>query len=379
MKKLLFLPLIALIFSCGANESESESSSSLELTYEIDTVMVDAGDHFFFLNYGLGMSDLSEDKKLLYNLNPETLLLEVVDLDALELRKTVQLEREGPNGIGGGFFSGMQVLANGNLKLLDFNGIVEINLNGELVEKFEYEPAEWEGYELQEDEALRYSGVFSPEGRIFWTVIADLDYTKPAKGIAKLNFDTKQLDFYEAGDMFSRLDQFSITMKADNMSMSAGESIHFNIVNGDLLIGNSAFNELFVLQANTDSLVHHTYTSGLTKNEKTMEARGTVESQEDFRAALTKRGEDVNFGKVIYQQEEDLLWRFSSDKDRMIADSVVKKKVLTLFNSEFTMLNEQKIENIWTSGLQFFKDGMLYTFLNIDDEMAFVRLKPSLK
>ncbi|MFC3880062.1 DUF4221 family protein [Algoriphagus namhaensis] len=378
MKKLLLLPLLALLFSCGGNEGGEESASpQIELTYEIDTVMVDAGDHFFFLNYGLGMSSLSTDAKLLYNLNPQALLLEVIDLDALALKETIQLEREGPNGVGGGFISGMQVLANRNLKFFDFNSIMEVNPAGELVDKFEYVPSEWEGYQFNEDEEeFRYSGVFTPDGRILYTTIAANDYTEPAKGIAKLNFDTKQIEFFEMGDMFDRLDRFAITMQSDNMSMSAGESINLNEVKGDLLIGNSAFNELFVLKSGADSLIHHTFTSGLTRNEKTMEAPNTVESQEDFRAAMKKRGEQVSFGKMIYHPEEDLFWRFTSDKDRMIADSLVKKQVLTIFDSELTMLHEEKIENYGISGRQFFKDGMLYSFLNMGDEMAFVRLKP---
>ena len=65
--------------------------------------------------------------------------------------------------------------------------------------------------------------------------------------------------------------------------------------------------------------------------------------------------------------------------DRMIADSVITKDVVTFFDTDYTMLKEQKLENFTNSGTRFFKDGMLYSFLNVDDELAFVRLKPNLE
>ncbi|MFC3416448.1 DUF4221 family protein [Algoriphagus hitonicola] len=69
-KPLIFL-VIAGSIACSSPENENGKSSSLETSYEIDTVMVDAGDHFFFLNWNLGISDISADKKILFNLNPQ--------------------------------------------------------------------------------------------------------------------------------------------------------------------------------------------------------------------------------------------------------------------------------------------------------------------
>jgi len=380
MRKLLLFPVLALIFSCSEESGkESVNDINYELTYEVDTVMVDAGDHFFFLNWGMGIADVSSDAKTLFNFNPNTFLLEIVDLDQMKLRETVQLEREGPNGVGGGFIGRLQALENGNLKLFDFNKIHEINQKGELVNTFEYEKSEWTGYEIAEDESFEYHGTFSPDGKLFFTRLNEQGFGGPAKGILKLDMEAKTIELMEAGDMFERLDQFSITMRSGDgtMMMTTGESVHTNFLNGDFVITNAAFNEALVWQPEKDTLVHKNFNATLTTNEKTGDFPSEVDSQEALMAIMDQKREQVEFEQMIYHPEGDLLWRFAEDKDRMIADSVIKKQVVTLFDTDYNMLHEEKIEDYPSASLRFFKNGMLYTYVNIDDEMAFARIKPT--
>ncbi len=379
MRKLLFLPLIALIYACGGGESsESPASMNYNLTYEIDTVMVDAGDHFFFLNWGMGIADVSSDAKTLYNLNPNSLLLEIVDLDQMKLKTTVQLEREGPNGVGGGFIGKLQVLDNGNIKLFDFNRVFEVNQQGGLVDKFEFEKSEWTGYEFGENEEIDYYGTFSPDGSTFFTRLNELDFGEPSKAMLKLDMVNKTIQLLDAGDMFQRLDEFSITMRSGDgtMMMTTGEDVYTDFVNGDFILSNAAFNEAFVWKPGMDSLSQMNFNATLTSNGKTGDFPDEVESQEALMEAMNKKKEQVEFERMIYHPEGDLLWRFAEDKDRMIADSVVKKQVVTLFDTDYNMLHEQKIEDYPNASLRFFKDGMLYTYVNIDDEMGFARIKP---
>ncbi len=379
MRKLFFLPVLALMFACGGEGSEETAGDfNYELSYDVDTVMVDAGDHFFFLNWGMGIADVSSDAKTLYNLNPNSLLLEIVDLDQMKLKTTVQLEREGPNGVGGGFIGRLQVLDNGNIKLFDFNAIFEVNQQGELVDKFEYEKSEWTGYEITEEEQFEYYGTFSPDGKLFFTKLSEQGFGEPAKGILKADMEAKTLELLDAGDMFERLDKFSITMRSGDgtMMMTTGESVHTDFVNGDFVITNAAFNEALVWQSQSDSLSQKNFNSSLTSNEKTGDFPSEVDSQEALMEIMQKKQELVEFEGMIYHPEENLIWRFAEDKDRMIADSVIKKQVVTLFDTDYNMVHEQKIEDYPNASMRFFKDGMLYTYVNIDDEMAFARIKP---
>lgn len=381
MKKLFYIAVFASLWACGEKSTDSKIANAIELSYEIDTVMVDAGEHFFFLNWGLGIADVTADRKLLYNLNPQTLLLEVVDLDALALKETIQLEKEGPNGVGGGFISRLQVLANGNLMLYDFNKIVEVNPAGELVKKHEFDNTTLSGYDIGEDEKVSYSGIFSPDGKIYIGEMEDVDFKAPGKGLAVINTESMEVKFVPT-DAFSKLDEFRIMMEMNTdggtSSMSTGESVYLKFINDQFIMTNSAFNEVYIYDETLDSLMHKTFESSLTGNERIKNFPTQVDSREALFEASAEKQKQVRFGSMIQHNKENLIWRFSTDLDRMIADSVVIKQVVTLFDTDYTMLSEQTLENFTNSSTQFFKDGMLYSYLNIDDELAFVRLKPTI-
>lgn len=379
MKNLIYLPLFSILLACGEKKTDSIDGNMIAFGYTTDTVMVDPGDHFFFLNWGLGISDLTQDEKLLYNLNPESLLLEVVDMDALALKETIQLEKEGPNGIGGGFISKLQVIGNGNLMLFDFNKIVEISPKGQLIKKYEFDKNTLSGYEFGETDVVSYMGIFSADGKTYVGELEDESFRKPAKGLAVIDLEKMELNFVPT-DAISKLDEFRIMLEMNgNAMMSTGESSYMKFINGELVLTNTAMNEVYIYDFTTDSLLHKTFESALTGNERIKNFPTQVDTREALFEASKEKRKQVKFGPMIFQKEENLIWRISTDMDRMIADSVVTKDVVTFFDADYTMLKEQTLENLSNSSNRFFKDGMLYNFLNIDDEMAFVRLKPNLE
>tara|TARA_R110002020_G_scaffold259559_1_gene473493 strand:+ start:2106 stop:2570 length:465 start_codon:yes stop_codon:yes gene_type:complete len=147
MTKNIFFILTIALAGCSAKEFSQNENADFQFSYQLDTVMVDAGDHFFFLNWGLGLSDVSPDRKYLYNLNPDSYLLEIVDLDNLKLQKTVQLEKEGPNGIGNDYYQKIQILKNGNICLF---GQLKVNIVTEatkLVKTIEFDQIKLEANE----------------------------------------------------------------------------------------------------------------------------------------------------------------------------------------------------------------------------------------
>ncbi len=374
--KLIIPVFLAFLASCSSKENTAENS--LEFSYSIDTVMVDSKDHFFFLNWSLGISDITQDKKLLYNLNPESLLLEVIDMDALALKETVQLEKEGPNGLGGGYISKLQVLGNGNLMLFDFNKIVEISPKGELVKKYEFDKNTLSGYEFGETDVVSYMGTFSPDGKTYVGELEDESFRKPAKGLAVIDLEKMELNFLPT-DAISKLDEFRIIFEMNgNAMMSTGETTYMKFINGKLILNNTAFNEVYIYDIEADSLLHKSFVANLTGNERIKNFPTLVETQEELFETSNEKMKQVKFGPMILQKEDNLIWRISTDLDRMIADSVVTKDVVTFFDTDYTLLKEQPLENYITSPTRFFKDGMLYSFMNLDDELAFVRLKPSI-
>ena len=133
MTRYLYVLIAIAFISCSSEKKSEAENNDFKFSYTTDTVMVDAGEHFFFLNEDLSLSDVSKDRKLLYNLNPKTFLLEIVNLDDLKLEKTVQLEKEGPDGIGLPYYGKIQVLENGNIGLFGQFKIHIVSEQGKLV------------------------------------------------------------------------------------------------------------------------------------------------------------------------------------------------------------------------------------------------------
>jgi hypothetical protein len=103
MKKLLPLLSLILLAACGEKGSSesSESGNILEnLTYTLDTLVVDPGEEIIDLSGGLRLSNLSDDKSKLYLYTQKEHQIAIINLDKLELEEFLPFEVEGPNGIG---------------------------------------------------------------------------------------------------------------------------------------------------------------------------------------------------------------------------------------------------------------------------------------
>lgn len=373
-----YFSLLALGFVGCSSERSSEGSKpdAFDFSYTVDTVMVDAGEHFFFLNWDLELSDVSPDRKYLYNLNPQTYLLEIVDLDNLKLKKKVQLEKEGPDGIGLPYYGKIQVLENGNIGLFGQFKIHIVTEQGKLVKTIELDQIKIQNHDQKEEEKIGWNSVLSDDGRLLASTLANVDYKKPAKGIVVIDLDTDSIKYIPM-NLFEELKQFEITYQEGNApGMVWGESTYLSFIGDKLILSSSAYNDVFLYNPSSDSLSHISFEATLTGNEKIQNFRNEVHSNKELTDAEKAKNEQVSFQEFVKIPEQNIFWRVSTDKDRMIADSVVFKQVVTFFDADFKMLKEQELENFHSSSKPFFKNGMLYSFLNIEDELAFIRLKP---
>ncbi|MDR7131509.1 hypothetical protein J2X69_003873 [Algoriphagus sp. 4150] len=377
--KLLFPFILAISASCASKEGgENTEAGFIDFSYEIDTVMVDAGDHFFFLNWGLSLSDVSPDRKYLYNLNPDSYLLEIVDLDGLKLKKTVQLEKEGPDGVGAPYYRKIQVLENGNICLFGQFKVNIVSEEGKLVNTIDFDQIKIPNYDQKEEEKIGWNSVLSDEGKLFASTLANVDYNKPAKGIVVIDLATDSINYIPM-NLFHELKQFEIIHQVGNApGIYSGESTYLRFIDDNLIISSSAYNEVYDYDTSTDSLSHFSFKATLTENEKIRNFPNQVSSNKEWADAEKAKNEQVSFQAFFKIPEQNIFWRVSTDKDRMIADSVVLKQVVTFFDDDYKMLKEQELENFHSSKKPFFKDGMLYSFINLEDEMAFIRLKPTI-
>src|SRR5690606_31924176 len=94
MRNTMFL-LLLLTASCGQH---SERAVTKKVALAIDTVMVDPGEDFIYMQDGA--STASPDGDFLYYFNRQDHTLDKIDLEQLQMVNKQPFEKEGPNGTG---------------------------------------------------------------------------------------------------------------------------------------------------------------------------------------------------------------------------------------------------------------------------------------
>lgn len=372
MNKYNCLLLALILASCSSEKGTQENSAKkVEISYSIDTVMVDAKDEFLFLNWQIGIADVDTQNKLLYNLNPESLRLEVIDLEKLRLKELVQLEKEGPNGVGGGFILGLNKPSNGDLFLLDVSGIFQLAPDYSKIKKILFEGENLSNQGLPVDATIDIDAVVSNEGNRIASLYQEIGAKGKYLGLAVLNVDSEKLTLHPT-DFLQYLKDLEIYMVQDGMTrISYPEQSNMQFHNNRLLINTAAKNEVWIYDLDKDSLTNKTYQSKLTSNSKPGNYERTTESMNRFQEEGKKKSSEVTFNPLIHDPERKVFWRTTKEGE---------KTVLTVFDEDMNMLGEKLIEEKYNAGNRpFFLNGAIYQFLNVDDEMAFVRLKPEIK
>jgi hypothetical protein len=375
----LFLFALVLISCSSANESDENSKSDIDFSYSIDTVMVDAGEHLFFVKMNFGFSDVDAENKLLYNLNIIDQNVEVIDLEQLNLKKVIQYQAEGPDGMGGGFVMKINQTPDGQTILYDITGIKRMDAEGHKLGEVKLESAEWKGDELKDGESVNLSSLSTKDGKIFYGLFGTQGPIAETEGLVILN-TTEQTRKLIRTDFLDFLNDFMIEMDMNGRAMRMGEQTRLNLINDQLLISTSAKNAIWKYDIQTDSLTEKAYESTLTSNIKKGNFPRQTSSREELNSAREEKSKEVTFGDVIYDKDRKIFWRFSKEMDRLAAnDSIVYKTILTAFDEELNQLGEERILGNYITDLSpYLVDGQFWHFLNLEDEVAFVRLKPTI-
>ncbi|WP_111609854.1 DUF4221 family protein [Algoriphagus yeomjeoni] len=379
--KILFLIIAGLLACCNTKDtSQSANTSNLDFTVEIDTVQVDPGEeHFIYLSNYLNTATLSSDKKTLYNFNARVPELEVIDLDELELTEVIKLENEGPAGIGAAnsYMPMMDISDSGELFLNTWSYMVKLNPARDQVSKYWFIADSLKGDPISELEKIYPEGFISKNGDFFYSSYGIQDNKTPKSGLAIVNLNTMELKKVPL-DIFEKIEKYAIVFSPEeNSKMSITETVFFAPFEDKILVSTTAFNEIHILNLANGKTESKSYHSELTDDFKEGNYEKKANSQENLFELNKDKMKEVTFSKFHYDDQNGKFWRFSRDMDRMIGDSITYKNVLTIFDKDLTQLHEQEVDYSESGSLTFFKDGSLYSYINLEDELGFVRIKPT--
>ena len=357
MKNLNFLILAIVCLSCGGS-TEVDDVKEFDFSFRIDTVFIDAGDQLIFHQIGLSHSDLSKDQKLLFNFTPKS-ELEVIDLDSLKLFEKIALDKEG--SLGTGWPYAIQVDQTGNLV---FYGVEEVRFFSSDLSSMKRYQLTTEALSGLEPEKL---SMFTPkiaEGDFLFSIYED--YEQVPKGLAIVSLEDMQVKKFPL-DLADRIAPYTYTLGSDRKVF---EMINLELADKSLILSTAYANEALILDLESDSIKVKTFHSELTSDKKKVPnktAAGTINEIDE----LMKEGKKgVTFGRFYFDKTHRSLVRFSQEMDREIGDSLVFKNVMTVFDENLNQLAETQVP-IDPFSKKFFKDGKLWSYVNVNDELGF--------
>ncbi|WP_158859006.1 DUF4221 family protein [Lunatibacter salilacus] len=371
--------LVAGQLACSSGDSLDSIGGSTSLDYSLDTVMVDPGDEILFVSGRLYQSDLSPDHKFLYNFNQHDHSFEQIDLDELKLVRKYPFEKEGPNGIGE-FFRSFFLLDNDHLMVLSFPNPGIFDLSGKKLHELDFKNFGNDEDGIQDGENFVVSIDHPTE---------ENQYLGFVRNFEKKSTELMRVDLNEgiakriSVPQYKNLRKFDLQFSDGKSFMIYGPQSYLVEEGSKILLGSNFSNEIYQYLPESDSLLVKSYQSQLTENEKTEPSGNEFDTQEAFREAVRQVQEQISFSPPVWDDLYRVYYRFShkevfedaSTEAFQFPTATEAEVYLTIFDENLSMLAETEISSIsMPPQKHFVKDGKIWMFVNMEDEIGFVRL-----
>ena len=388
MNRLPLLFFLSLIISCSPKKEKVEvvpkTFTNHTFEYTLDTVFIDSGDSMPYLDMNLVSSDYVYSEGLLYNLDPGTGRVDVYDIDAQKLKKHIQFEVRGPNGIRKYFPTGIKKTNNGDLIIRDYFEVLRMGEDAKLKDSYQLLNHKLDGDNLGESQEINGMGEISNDGSFFASYYGYYPSNGRILGLAKVDLTSKSLKLIPVS-FRDQSERFLIRWEyREGKTMVVPEYKFLTLDGPNLIASNSYKNELWYYDAAKDSLYHRIYQSSLISNVKKGNFAKRVGSMQDLNLAKKRKFQEVVFSPIIKDPKNKRFYRYSREvQQEPEQGGRYFRFVLSVFDANLRIIHEEKLDlsafipGEYFVNKTFVHKGMLYTFLNLRNQIAFVRLKPS--
>lgn len=365
------------MFSSCKNEPAPEKT--IALNYSIDTVIIYSKDEILFLQRDLYTSDYSDYDGMLYNLNDQTNQVEQINLNSLTLEKTIPFEKEGPNGTGF-WTSDLQAMSK-NAIFLGGERTGIYNLQGELLHRFDWNAIPKEKGGILDEERVFYQ-VVNPNfpQEVFAIVVHDF---RNSVSLRQLNSLKDTIKFYNIDPE----EHYKTYTLGDLSNFNKWDpKVHIKSAKDHIIVSHEYANDFHVLYPAKDSLISITYGSSILPTKVTPTTEGDlINSIKDRIKALRKYRSQITYGPLMFDKKNTRYVRLAAsiqygekERERYLLPEVERSTLyLSIFDENFKHLLDQEIPELKKSGIpkHFFREGVLWIYLNVEDEMGFVRIQ----
>ena len=296
MNSKLLLILTCILLSCG-NKIENNTAGILK--FELDTLMVDAGDEILDLKWQDFV--ISPDGRYMFNFNSYDHTLEKIDLEELRLVEKLPFENEGPNGTVNAIYY-LNMLDNNHIHLSDNWSLGQFQWNGTRTDNYDLYSNGLDGDVITEYEHLDSNIIIPEQPETVFVLVSN--WKDKTYNLRKMDFGQKLITKYEI-DSEQTIPKFSFKVPSLSKDPILKPYVYLSHGNGCLIISTNITNEVHLFDPIGDTLVSKWNRLQLTASEKTGKFPGTYASMEDMMVDYQKVLEDVNFSPPVWDKKNE--------------------------------------------------------------------------
>ncbi|MEB2776598.1 DUF4221 family protein [Algoriphagus sp. D3-2-R+10] len=374
-KSFLLIVCLPLFFSCEkpADSNESQAGNILEnLSYTVDTVVVDPGGNIIDLSHGARFSSVSLDEQKFYHYDYNKTAINEIDLQKLELTDRYQFSKEGPNSIG---FNPPSIQPLSKDRFLFVSSSINVGTyhkNGEKEKSLKFNFREIEGLDIDEESLITYKAHISHDEKYLFALTSPYKTSSDIRLII-IDPETKTGKSISMPNMVSTL-RFKVELQNERHYLGIKENLSLKILNDRLFITSSSNSDTYVYDYQKDSLLLYEFAHQQVAPRKSAEVKNEVESENEFYAEWAKFKYQTSFDKFLWDKKRQQYFRLGYNLMSQETPELEKESEVFLFiyDKDLNLLGETRLDQI-NDRLEspFFKDGKLWSYVNVEDELGF--------
>lgn len=376
MKYLIAFLVIFIAFSC---QKEHGKEFIGKMQYVVDTVIVDSNGQIFDLSNDILKSDLNEGNSSLFLFNRFDHSIDLIDLDSLKIVRKFLFEAEGSEGIGE-IVNFINLVQDSLVFIKSYNNSGVFDLNGKSIKRIDWINSVGSKGETFGDFPKIQKAINSVGLRVF-----GITYDNYGRNVF-LDILSAQENEVSRVEIDAEKSYHDFVLAIDDPAgyFYLDPLVFLGYENDFILVSHQFSNEVYLF--NPDGSFYKTaqYEPAITpKRAKDPNAK-SITSFEEIKEKYQFLLEQVTFGPPVWDREKKRYMRLSasrifsdirSSEHALLPDLDKVKVFLTVFDQEFNLISEVHIPELSRENVKYFaKDGKLWVFQNIDDELGFVVL-----
>ena len=367
---LLFLSIMS--FSC-----RNQIDDGHELLYSIDSVKINQQGRLLDLRRGIDISDLDSEKRSLFLYNGFDHSIDEVDLDCLKVVKRYPFDAEGPNGTGT-YVNSIKLLNDSLIFIKSFGESAVFHKEGNLIERIDWKKS-------KNSNGYKVIGVPKFEVALLLEkpIIFGLCYNESEREVFLdvLSFSENKFERFDI-DSKKSYRNFVLTVD-DPLDYTYLDPLVYMRHENDMVIVSHEFsNEIYLFNTDGDHYKTITYEPKLTTGRAIDIGERKIGSFHQVKGEYQKLVEKIRFGPPVWDGLKQRYLRLSAsrvfsdhrkEEDSFLPEILEVKVYLSVFDADYNLISESYIPELNTEHVKYFaKDGKLWVFQNISDELGFI-------